>query len=350
MDSLSPQVVSTAKLPILNPNEFDICKIRIEQYFLMNDYLLWEVILNGDSTVPTQIIEGILQPVAPIITKQKLARKNELKARGKNHGANGPTSMGFDMSKVECYNCHRKRHFARECRSPKDSRRNGVVEPQRRTVLVETSISNALVSQCDGVRSYNWSYQAEEKPANYAFMAFSSLSSSFYNEVPSCSKACSKAYAQLFQPSDRYHVVPPPYSGTFMPPKRDLVFNTAPTTIETDHPAFTVQLSPSKPEQALSHTNRPTTPIIEDWVSDSEDESETKAPQIVPSFVLSSEQVKSPRHSVKHVETTIPATTPKPINPKPASSGTRRNRKACFVCKSVDHLIKDYDYHATKMA
>nr|GEX61815.1 hypothetical protein [Tanacetum cinerariifolium] len=252
---------------------------------------------------------------------------------GKNHGANGPTSMGFDMSKVECYNCHRKRHFARECRSPKDSRRNGVVEPQRRTVLVETSISNALVSQCDGVRSYNWSYQAEEKPANYAFMAFSSLSSSFYNEVPSCSKACSKAYAQLFQPSDRYHVVPPPYSGTFMPPKRDLVFNTAPTTIETDHPAFTVQLSPSKPEQALSHTNRPTTPIIEDWVSDSEDESETKAPQIVPSFVLSSEQVKSPRHSVKHVETTIPATTPKPINPKPASSGTRRNRKACFVCK-----------------
>nr|GFB30592.1 hypothetical protein [Tanacetum cinerariifolium] len=153
-----------------------------------------------------------------------------------------------------------------------------------------------------------------------------------------------------FQPSDGYHVVPPPYTGTFMPPKPNLVFNTAPTAVETDHPAFTVQLSPTKPAQDLSHTNRPIAPIIEDWVSDSEDESKTKAPQIVSSFVHSSEQVKSPRNSVKHVETTIPTTTPKPASLKSDSSGKKRNRKACFVCKSVDHLIKDCDYHAKKMA
>nr|GFA59860.1 retrovirus-related Pol polyprotein from transposon TNT 1-94 [Tanacetum cinerariifolium] len=54
----------------------------IEQYFLMTDYSLWEVILNGDTLVPTRIVEGVLQPVAPTTTKQKLARKNELKARG----------------------------------------------------------------------------------------------------------------------------------------------------------------------------------------------------------------------------------------------------------------------------
>nr|GEZ32987.1 reverse transcriptase domain-containing protein [Tanacetum cinerariifolium] len=82
MDSLSPQVVSAAKLPILNPNGFDIWKMRIEQYFLMTDYSLWEVILNGDSPVPTRIVEGVLQPVAPTTAKQRLARKNELKARG----------------------------------------------------------------------------------------------------------------------------------------------------------------------------------------------------------------------------------------------------------------------------
>nr|GEV27180.1 putative ribonuclease H-like domain-containing protein [Tanacetum cinerariifolium] len=99
-----------------------------------------------------------------------------------------------------------------------------------------------------------------------------------------------------FQPSDGYHAVLPPYTGTFMPPKPDLVFNTAPTAVETGHSAFTVQ------------------------------------------------------HSVKHVETTIPATTPKPASPKPASSSKRRNRKACFMCKSVDHLIKDCDYHAKKIA
>nr|GEV57675.1 hypothetical protein [Tanacetum cinerariifolium] len=333
-----------------------------------------------------------------------------LQKRGQNLRANGPTSMDFDMSKVECYNCHIKGHFARNYRSPKDSRRNGAAEPQRRTVPVEIFTSNALVSQCDGVGSYDWTYQAEEEPANFDLMAFSSSISSSDNEVPSCSKACSKAYAQLHSQyakltadfrksqfdvisyqtglesvearllvykqnefvfeenikllnievqlrdsalvptSNEYHAVPPPYTGTFMPPKPDLVFNTAPTAVETNHSAFNVQLSPTKPEQGLSPVTRPTTPIIEDWVSYSEDESETKSPQIVPSFVQSFEQVKSPRHSVQPVETSIPSATPKLASPKSASSGKRRNRKACFVCKSVDHLIKDCDYHAQKMA
>nr|GEW34819.1 hypothetical protein [Tanacetum cinerariifolium] len=106
-----------------------------------------------------------------------------LQRTGRNLGVNGPTSMGFDMSKVECYNYHRKRHFARECRSPKDTRRNGAAEPQRRNVPVETSTLNALVSQCDGMGSYDWSFQAEEEPTNYALITFSSSSSSSDNEL-----------------------------------------------------------------------------------------------------------------------------------------------------------------------
>nr|GEX03931.1 ribonuclease H-like domain-containing protein [Tanacetum cinerariifolium] len=73
-----------------------------------------------------------------------------LQKTGINLGANGTTSMGFDMSKVECYNCHRKGYFAREFRSSKDPRRHDAAKPQRRTIPVETSTSNALVSQCDG--------------------------------------------------------------------------------------------------------------------------------------------------------------------------------------------------------
>nr|GEU85023.1 hypothetical protein [Tanacetum cinerariifolium] len=231
-----------------------------------------------------------------------------------------------------------KGHFTRECRSLKDSRRNGATEPNRRSVPVETSTSNDLVSQCDGVGSYDWSFQAEEEPANYALMAFSSSSSSSDNEVFTramfdCDKYLSSesddswspsSLYDRFQPSDGYHVVPPPYTGTFMPPKPDLVFNTAHTAVETDHSAFNV--------------------------SDSEDESETKAPHIVPSFVQSTEQVKSPRPSIQHTETSIPAATPKPTSLKPTSNGIRRNRKACFVCKSLDHLIKDCDYHEKQMA
>nr|GFA73123.1 ribonuclease H-like domain-containing protein [Tanacetum cinerariifolium] len=87
----------------------------------------------------------------------------------------------------------------KECRSPKDSIRTAAIEPQRRSVPVETSTSNALVFQCDGTGSYDWSYPAEAEPTNFALMAFSSSSpnSSSDCEVLSCTKACSKAYSKL---------------------------------------------------------------------------------------------------------------------------------------------------------
>nr|GEZ85962.1 hypothetical protein [Tanacetum cinerariifolium] len=56
--------------------------MRIEQYFYMTNYSLWEVILNGDSPPPTRIVDGVVQIVAPTTTEQRLAKKNELKARG----------------------------------------------------------------------------------------------------------------------------------------------------------------------------------------------------------------------------------------------------------------------------
>nr|GEY38946.1 uncharacterized mitochondrial protein AtMg00810-like [Tanacetum cinerariifolium] len=528
-----PQVVSDAKLPILKPNEFDLWKMRIEQYFLMIDYTLWEVIFNGDSPAPTRVIEGVVQPVALTTAEQRLARKNELKARDINlkflrslptewrtrtliwrnktdleeqslddlfnslkiyeakvkSSSTASTSTqniafvssntDYTTEPVECYNCHKKWHFIRECRSHKDTRKNFAAEPQRRNVLVETSTSNALVSQCNGVGSYDWSFQAEAKPTNYALMAFSSLSSSCSdNEVASCSKSCTKAYATLqshydkltnklrksqfdvlsyqtrlesvearllvyqqnetifeenikllkldielrdkalvvlrqkfenaeqerddlklklekfqtfsknlsnllasqtndkiglgyntqvftsfmldsdelfdsksdeslhvspindrYQSGDGYHVVPPPYTGTFMPPKPDLVFNNALNVNETVHTAFNVKLSPTKPDTDLSHTNRPSAPIIDDWVSDSKDDFEAEIPHNTPSFVQPIEQVKPPRPSVKNVETSIPAVNLKTVNPKPKSQGNSKNKKACFG--NPHHALND---------
>ncbi|GJX53082.1 hypothetical protein Tco_0281451, partial [Tanacetum coccineum] len=82
MESVNAQMVAAAKLPVLNPNEFDIWKMRIEQYFLLTDYALWEVILNGDPSPPTRTVEGVNQVIAPTSADQRIARKNELKARG----------------------------------------------------------------------------------------------------------------------------------------------------------------------------------------------------------------------------------------------------------------------------
>ncbi|GKE62357.1 hypothetical protein Tco_1512724 [Tanacetum coccineum] len=81
MESVSAQVVAAAKLLVLNPGEFKLWKMRIEQYFLMTDYALWEVILNGDSPMPTRTVDGVETSVPPTTAEQKLARKNELKAR-----------------------------------------------------------------------------------------------------------------------------------------------------------------------------------------------------------------------------------------------------------------------------
>ncbi|GJR53475.1 retrovirus-related pol polyprotein from transposon TNT 1-94 [Tanacetum coccineum] len=81
--------------------------------------------------------------------------------------------VGFDKSKVECFNCHKHGHFARECRFPRNQKFKGR-ENNTRTIAVETPTQNALIAQ-DGIGGYDWSYQAEEEqPTNHALMAFTS--------------------------------------------------------------------------------------------------------------------------------------------------------------------------------
>nr|GEY48397.1 ribonuclease H-like domain-containing protein [Tanacetum cinerariifolium] len=245
-----------------------------------------------------------------------------LKRTGRNLGANDTDIIGFDMSKVKCYNCHRRGHFARECRSPRDNENK---DTPKKTVLVE----------------------ADEEPTNYELMTYassgSSSSSRSDNDVAPCSKACSKAYATLqthydnlivefrksqfdvlsyktesqvydktglgydkqvvdrqvfdcedlnsyesdnsvptspeidrYKTGEGYHAVPPPYTRNFMPLKPDLVFNDAPNASE-------------------SVTN-----VLN--VESDETEIELVPKQKEPSFVPSYKHVKTPRESVKKVE------------------------------------------------
>ncbi|GKB31563.1 putative ribonuclease H-like domain-containing protein [Tanacetum coccineum] len=77
---------------------------------------------------------------------------------------------------MECFNCYKRGHFARECRASRNQD-NKNREPTRRTVPVKETTSNSLVSQCDGF-GYDWSDQVEEGPTNFPLMAYSLTSSS----------------------------------------------------------------------------------------------------------------------------------------------------------------------------
>nr|GFA36386.1 putative ribonuclease H-like domain-containing protein [Tanacetum cinerariifolium] len=116
--------------------------------------------------------------------------------------------------------------------------------------------------------TYDWSYQAEEEPINFALMDFSSSSSS-------------------------------PNSSS-------------------DH----------EPEQDLS--SRPSAPIIKDWVFDSEEDNKPQVSKDVHSFAQSSELVKSLRHSGQLIQAPIPVAPNVPLRSKPHSKGSRRTKKACF--------------------
>nr|GFA56065.1 ribonuclease H-like domain-containing protein [Tanacetum cinerariifolium] len=472
--------------------------MRTEQYFLMTDYSLWEVILNGDSPVPTYIVEGVVQPAAPTTAKKKLARKNELKARGtlfmalpdkhqlkfnshkdaktlmeaieKRFGGNtetkkvqktllkqqfknfsGSSSEGLDqihdrvqklthtliwrnktdledkslddlfnisaavnvsavgtkltastlpnvnsLSNAVIYSFFarqssspqldnkdlRKGHFTRECWSLKYSRRTAVAKPQRRNVPVETSTSNALVSQCDGTGTYDWSYQAEEEPTNFALMDFSSSSSNLSSdhEVSSCSKACSKAYYRLQTQYDKlienfrksqfdvnsYQI------GLESVEARLLVYKQNESVLEENIKLLNIELekfqtsskrlidllaSQTSEKAGLGWTpsnlydrfvpsggyHGVPPPVIGTFMppkpdlvfhTPPTDENEHIAFNVskdVPSFAQSSKLVKSPRHSGQLFQAPIPVAPTVPLRSKPHSKGSRRTKKACFV-------------------
>ncbi|GKD29166.1 putative ribonuclease H-like domain-containing protein [Tanacetum coccineum] len=240
-----------------------------------------------------------------------------IKRTGRKLDINGQR-VGFDKSKVECYNCHKNGHFARECRFLRNQENKGR-ENNTRTITVETPTHNALIAQ-EGIGGYDWSYQAEEEqPTNYALMAFTSSgsSSSLDSKVDSCSKTCVKSYATLKEQYDSlysdykksqfnlvsykaathaiesfvnlsdksgldkgYHSVPPPLTGSFIPSKPDLMF--IDEIVESENINVITVVTPSNDKtienKRVSNTvesnfvrmNNSSAPIIEDWNSDDE--------------------------------------------------------------------------------
>nr|GEW17742.1 ribonuclease H-like domain-containing protein [Tanacetum cinerariifolium] len=187
MESLNPQVVAAAKLPILNPNEFDLWKMRIEQYFLMIDYSLWEVILNGDIPLTTRIVNGSIQITAPTTSKQGLA-KADLEEQ----------SLDDLFNNLKIYEA--------EVKGSSTSSQN-----TQNIAFVSLNNTNSTNESITVVPS-----------------VFVASSKAIVSTLPNVD-SLSDVMIYSFFASEGYHVVPPPYTGTFMPPKSNFIFNDSPT-------------------------------------------------------------------------------------------------------------------------
>nr|GFA90650.1 hypothetical protein [Tanacetum cinerariifolium] len=180
-----------------------------------------------------------------------------LKNIGRKLNLNGNDFVALDKTKVECYNCHKRCHFARECRAPKgqDNRSRDVT---RRTVPKETPNSSALVS-CDGLRGYDWNRALAELQRKLDL-----------------AKSKKEGIQGL-----GYNTVSPPHTGLFPPPKSDLsytgleeLFNELKTKKSKD------KFNDVEPESVRTSSDAP---IIKDWVTDDEEEKVEKK-EVKPSI------------------------------------------------------------------
>nr|GEV76293.1 reverse transcriptase domain-containing protein [Tanacetum cinerariifolium] len=160
-------------------------QIRIEQYFLMTDYALWEVILNGDLPSPTRTVEGV-EKQYPSTTAKENAAHGVSAANTKSNASNLPNVDSLSDAVIYSFftsqsNCPQLDNKDLKQIDPDDmdlkEHDNRNKEVRRRTVPVEDTTSNALVSQCDGL-GYDWRDHTEEGPINFSLMAYTSSSSS----------------------------------------------------------------------------------------------------------------------------------------------------------------------------
>ncbi|GJZ86789.1 ribonuclease H-like domain-containing protein [Tanacetum coccineum] len=265
--------------------------------------------------------------------------------------------IGFDKSKVECFNCHKRGHFARECRAPRnqDSRNR---EPTKRTVPVKETTSNALVSHSTSstnsevsndsncclsclecvkdlkeqneqlvkdlrtTRISVVSYKTGLESVEARLLVFKKYESVYEEDikllkreiylrdldVTKLKRKLELATKEKDEIMDKYkiglgyNVVLPPYTVNFMPLKYNLVYPSLDDFVD---------MNESVVEKPTVETNEPETsrkenraPIIKDWVSDSNEENVPKVKSVEmfnkPSFakinfVNSTQQIKSPR-------------------------------------------------------
>nr|GEW49284.1 hypothetical protein [Tanacetum cinerariifolium] len=94
----------------------------------LSDYIICS--LSASQPSSPQLVDEDLEQIHPDDMEEMDLRwqmamltmraKKFLKKIGRKLNVNSNETIGFDKSKVECYNCHKRGHFARECRASRN--------------------------------------------------------------------------------------------------------------------------------------------------------------------------------------------------------------------------------------
>nr|GEX05147.1 hypothetical protein [Tanacetum cinerariifolium] len=252
--------------------------------------------------------------------------------------------MDLKWTKVEYYNCHRRCHFARECRAPRNQGNRNRDAPTRNAPM-DTSTTNALVVQ-EWRGGYDWIFQAEEGLANFALMAYtsqgSSSSSSLYSEVHTCSKECLKSYESLQKQYDQQRealnesnleIIDKTglgYDGQIN--ESDLndihvneskVLDNVVNSVFDSHACDDNQVNDSKDSLENPKTVRFSAPLIKEWESDCEDENVFKPKEVKKIVKPSFENIEFVNARNTTVENESKSKKPRKFSQSP--KGNKRN-------------------------
>ncbi|GKB00659.1 hypothetical protein Tco_0828652 [Tanacetum coccineum] len=364
--SETTQTVSALKLPVLKTREYDLWSMRMEQYLTFTDPALWEVIVNGDSvSLIASASASADGPIPPKTAEQKLARKNELKVKitlmlaiPDEHLLKFHTCKDAKSSWEVIKNSQEglDKTYDRFQKLISQLKIHGeVVSPEDANLKLLRKID--LNSQISAKDKASLGYDSQINESEVVHSMFNSRESDV-DDIP---------VNDRFKTGKGFHAVLAPYTGNYMPSRPDLSFARLDDSIYKNKVSETKTIISKTSKDIIENpkTIRPSAPIIEEWDTNSDNVSvfRPKSDQTKPKFTKiiffkSGENVKSVNKENTHRQVEYPRKSQSPkdnrrnwngMMTQKLGNGFESIKKACFVCGSLNQLIKDYDFHENKM-